>query len=153
MVSSEVLSALRAGQTRVAELEAEQTGYELALNRAERDQAADRDTIAALRSAVAKLRADVRAAALEHESAKARLAGAMEEQKRRAMEVVRSAEASRGQLVCEKAAAEHDRDEARCFLPADHPVALNGVSSCEFKVRCPLRIAFWLIYCQHENYR
>lgn len=98
-------------QARVTELEVQHTSYKLALNRAERDQAADRDTIAALRSAVARLRAEVRTVALENETSQLRLRAAMEEQKHRAMEVVRQSEQSRGQLVSDRAAAEHDRDK------------------------------------------
>ncbi len=50
-----------AAQTKAAELDARCAGYAGALQRAEREAVADKDCIAALRAAVARLHAQVRA--------------------------------------------------------------------------------------------
>ena len=44
-----------------------------------------------------------------------RMQSILEEQKKRTMEVVRAAERSRAQMLCEKAAAEHDLVQVRAI--------------------------------------
>lgn len=57
-----------------------------------------------------------------------RMQSILEEQKKRTMEVVRAAERSRAQMLCEKAAAEHDLVQVRSYhrlLPGYNYKALN----------------------------
>lgn len=57
--------------------------------------------------------AQVKSLAVENSGMQARMQGALEDQKRRALEAVRAAERSRARMLCQKAAAEHDLMQVR----------------------------------------
>ncbi|CAL8462828.1 g2362 [Coccomyxa elongata] len=99
-------------ETKVAEMDARCAGYVAAMQRAEREAVADKECIAALRAAVARLHAQAKAAKAEREAAEKRQAEVAEDRRRRTMTALREAEQSRSQLLCDKAAAEHDCAQA-----------------------------------------
>ena len=60
----------------------------------------------------------VKSLSMENGGMQARMQAALEEQRRRALEAVRSAEGSRARMLCEKAAAEHDLAQVRLHCSA-----------------------------------
>ena len=57
--------------------------------------------------------AQVKSFSAENSGMQARMQGVLDAQKARTVEVVRAAERARAQMLCEKAAAEHDLVQAR----------------------------------------
>jgi len=57
----------------------------------------------------------VKSFSVENSGMQERMQSILEEQKKRTMEVVRAAERSRAQMLCEKAAAEHDLVQVRRY--------------------------------------